>query len=158
MTPNQVLQALRRANDVARQAIVPVGVAVAGRQEVMVTEHCVLMAEGECSRRCTSCSRRLEGRVLRDRKGYEFPVRTDTSGRSHVYNSVPLDLTAALPEVLELGVSALRVDVGALSAGAAAAEVARVRTALDAAVAGRTLPAPADRSGVTSGHFFRGVS
>ena len=41
----------------------------------------------------------LQCRVLRDRKGHEFPVRTDVAGRSHVDILVPLDLSLSLPEV-----------------------------------------------------------
>ena len=70
-----------------------------------MTEHCVLMAEGPCDRECAArATRSADAACLRDRKGYEFPVRTDVSGRSHVYNSVPLDLIAALREVLDAGV------------------------------------------------------
>lgn len=141
---------------VAARAPVPVGVAVAGRQEVMVTEHCVLMAEGECSRACDTCARRAGMHVVRDRKGYEFPVRTDAFGRTHVYNSVPLDLTTSLREVLDTGVSALRADLVTETPDAAAAAVRRVRAALESVRSGGDAP-PADRSVSTSGHFYRGV-
>lgn len=148
----------RQLAAVAAQAVVPVGFALAGHQEVMVTEHCILMAEGECDQACGSCQRRRSVRRLRDRKGYEFPLMTDRFGRSHLFNAVPLDLTGALSELLEAGVSALRVDVDTLEPAAAAAEVARARGALNAALAGRPVHKQADRSKVTSGHFFRGVS
>jgi putative protease len=147
----------RQVADVAASAAVPVGIAVAGRQEVMVTEHCILMAQGRCSQRCEGCKRRQGWHFLRDRKGYSFPVRTDAAGRSHVFNSVPLDLTHALPEVLATGVSALRLDLETEPVNRAAAEVARVRQALQDTLAGRE-PARKDRDRVTAGHFFRGVS
>jgi len=114
------------------------------------------MAEGECGQRCDSCKRRSGWRFLRDRKGYSFPLRTDASGRTHVYNSVPLDLTHAFPEVLATGVSALRLDLETVRANSAAAIVARVRQTLQDVLAGRE-PARTERSTVTSGHFFRGV-
>ncbi len=101
----------RQIAEVTAQSPVPVGISVYGRQEVMVTEHCILMSEGECGQRCDSCKRRSGWRFLRDRKGYSFPLRTDSSGRTHIYNSVPLDLTHAFPEVLATGVSALRLDL-----------------------------------------------
>lgn len=142
--------------EVASSARVPVGVGVAGRQELMVTEHCVLMAEGPCGQNCPSCARRRGTRYLKDRKGYRFPVVTDPSGRTHVYNSVPLDLVASLADVLSTGVSALRVDVETEDAARAAALVRRVREALEASVRGRSVPKPP--TPVTSGHFFRGVS
>jgi len=147
----------RQVSEVVSACPVPVGVAVSGRQELMVTEHCILMSEGPCSQRCESCPRRQGWRFLRDRKGYSFPVKTDSSGRSHVYNSVPLDLTHALPELLATGVAALRLDLETEPANRAAAEVARVRQALQDTLAGRE-PVRVERDRVTSGHFFRGVS
>ena len=141
---------------VAAHATVPVGISVMGSQEVMVTEHCILMAEGECDRDCARCPRRRSGKWLLDRKGYRFPVRTDPSGRSHVYNSVPLDLLASIDEVLETGVAAVRLDLELLTAEDAAAQTRRARAALDsgsARVSGRAVGART----TTSGHFFRGV-
>jgi len=146
----------RQIAEVAAESVVPVGVSVLGRQEVMVTEHCVLMAEGPCSQRCETCKRRSGWRFLRDRKGYSFPVRTDPTGRSHIFNAVPLDLTSALPELLATGVAALRLDLETEPANRAAAQVARVRQALQDVLAGRE-PEKSDRSKVTAGHFFRGV-
>jgi putative protease len=146
----------RQVTDVAATAPLPVGIAIAGRQEVMVTEHCILMAQGPCGRRCGGCKRRQGWHFLRDRKGYSFPVKTDSAGRSHVFNSVPLDLTHALSEVLATGVSALRLDLETEPVNRAAAEVARVRQALQDTLAGRE-PARKDRDRVTAGHFFRGV-
>ena len=113
----------RQVAEVVKSSPVPSGIAIVGRQEVMVTEHCVLMAEGECRERCESCKRRKGWRFLRDRKGYSFPVRTDLAGRTHIYNAVPLDLTHALPEVLATGVAALRLDLETERANSAAAIV-----------------------------------
>lgn len=146
----------RQIAAVTAESAVATGIAVAGRQELMVTEHCILMAEGPCAQRCESCRRREGWRFLRDRKGYSFPVRTDAAGRSHVYNSVPLDLTHALPEVLDTKVSAIRLDLETEPANRAAAEVARVRRVLEDVLAGRK-PDRADRDRVTAGHFFRGI-
>jgi len=146
----------RQITEVAAASPVPVGTSVYGRQEVMVTEHCVLMAEGECAQRCESCKRRQGWRFLRDRKGYSFPVRTDASGRTHIYNSVPLDLTHALAEVLSTGVDAIRLDLETERANSAAQIVASFRQSLQDVLAGREMP-QTSRDRVTSGHFFRGV-
>jgi putative protease len=146
----------RQIKAIASESVVPVGVAVSGRQELMVTEHCILMAEGLCKQGCATCSRRSKARYLRDRKDYELPVITDPTGRSHVYNAVPLDLTAALPELLGCGVSALRLDLETVHANIAASWVARVRQALQDTLAGRE-PVTPEKGTVTSGHFFRGV-
>ncbi|MGV8083064.1 MAG: DUF3656 domain-containing protein [Coriobacteriia bacterium] len=147
----------RQIAELAALSPVPLGVAVYGRQELMVTEHCLLMAEGECTRGCAACERRARRHVLRDRKGYEFPVHTDPTGRSHVYNSVPLDLTAALPELLSAGVGALRMDLCCSSAEEVAKHVRLVRAALASAFAGaKTAKNQVERT--TSGHFFRGIT
>ena len=146
----------RQIVDIRALSSVPVGTAVYGRQEVMVTEHCILMAEGECDRCCGSCLRRAENRTLRDRKGYLFPVRTDSTGRSHVYNSVPLDLTPALADLVSAGVAALRIDLTMESVAEATGIVSNVRLALDEAYAGIGKPAVRQTES-TSGHFFRGL-
>ena len=135
----------------------PTGIAVLGRQELMVTEHCVLMAEGQCERGCALCSRRGRGTNLRDRKGYEFPVMTDTVGRSHIYNSVPLDLLTALPEIVAAGVSAVRVDAALENAHGAARFVSQLRQALERVNLGVEAAEPDRSSATTSGHYFRGV-
>jgi len=147
----------RQIAEVCSATRTPVGISVWGRQEVMVTEHCVLMAQGDCDRRCASCARRSSAHGLRDRKGYEFPVQTDIAGRTHVFNSVRLDLTAALPEIVESGVAALRVDVHTESPANAAAAVVTVLAAREAVMNGREPVAP-PRAASTSGHFFRGLS
>jgi len=148
----------RQVAAIAKSSPCPVGTAVYGRQEVMVTEHCVLMAQGPCDRACVSCGRRAVPHALKDRKGYEFPVITDPSGRSHVYNSVPLDLTSSIAELLEAGVTAFRIDLAVETADEATAIVHMVRKALAVAMAGKQLP-PAMRAGKsTSGHYFRGLT
>jgi putative protease len=148
--------------NVAAESPVGVGVVAFGRQELMVTEHCVLMAEGECVRACESCTRRRERHVLRDRKGYEFPVLSDPSGRSHVFNSVRLDLSGAVSDMLAGGVAALALDLRLESRAECARQVERFAGLLASA---RTRHAKHARtSGIergdspsTSGHYYRGV-
>lgn len=140
---------------VARQSSVPVGIAVAGLSEVMVTEHCILMSMGPCAQNCAECSRRKEVLALRDRKDYHFRVMTDVTGRSHIYNSVPLDLTDALEEIIDAGVGGIRLDLETALTSSVSHEVAVVRSALTDTLAGREVP-KVDTS-LTRGHFFRGV-
>jgi U32 family peptidase len=147
----------RQIAEVTGSSPLPTGVTVYGRQELMVTEHCILMAEGECAGRCGTCDRRAGRRVVRDRKGYEFPVVTDVTGRSHVFNSVPLDLTSALGELVSAGVSALRLDLELESADEAARQTRRVREVLERLSAGIEPPARDKSAATTSGHYFRGI-
>lgn len=145
----------RQIAEIAMYSVVPVGIAVAGLAEVMTTEHCVLMAMGPCAQNCESCKRRTSPVALRDRKDYHFRVITDVTGRSHIYNSVPLDLTDTFDEIASAGVGAVRLDLETALTSSVSGEVARVRQALTETVAGRTI----DRvdPNFTRGHFFRGI-
>lgn len=137
--------------------VLPLSVTVYGRQELMVTEHCVLQALGDCSRDCRSCTRRATPHMLRDRKGYGFPVTTDLQSRSHVHNSVPLDIIPQVPQLSRHAVSRFIVDARLLSAE----ETRRALERLVGAVGGRGTGAsdgPLVRDeGTTTGHLFRGV-
>jgi len=138
-----------------------VGTALFGQQEVMVTEACLLEgltdSANPCTQSCLDCNRRKRHYALRDKKGYCFPVSSDPFGRSHVYNSVPLDLTAAFPELLDSGVAALRLDLENALNTQAAKEVARARRNLIAMAGDEELELPRRPETVTKGHFFRGV-
>lgn len=147
----------RQITALAQATALPFGVALYGRQETMVMEHCALMALGDCNRICGTCGRRAGWFALRDAKGYSFPVMTDVMGRSHVFNSVPLDLTRALPELIDAGVAAVRLDFTVERLQEAQKITRLVREAVVAAVAGK----PAEDAGLarqaTSGQFFRGL-
>jgi len=147
----------RRLRALAGASPLPVGALVFGRLELMVAEHCVLRAIGPCDRRCDRCARRAGRWVLRDQKGYEFPVTTDRSGRAHIANSVTLDLTRALDEVLGAGVSAVRIEITDEPAAEVSRIVRAVAGAVEAVTAGIAPPPEALVSPATSGHFFRGV-
>jgi putative protease len=136
---------------------VAVGAVAGGRIELMIAEHCVLQAAGPCSHACASCERRGRQWVLRDRKGYEFPVTTDAAGRAHIYNSVPLDLSRALPELLEAGVAAIRLDLQSSTAEEAARLTRTWRGLLDDVARGAAAPQSPVAEPSTSGHFYRGL-
>ena len=147
----------RQVAQIGAEATVEVGLGVYGRQELMVTEHCILMAEGACDQHCGSCIRRLGARSLRDRKGYEFPVVTDVTGRSHLYNSVPLDLSAAVPEIVSAGISAVRLDLELEDAETAVRQTRRFCELLERTALGVVAAARERDPSTTSGHYFRGV-
>lgn len=134
---------------------VPLGMTVAGRQELMVTEHCLLMSQGACDERCDGCPRRGRRHWLRDRKDFDFPVVTDMLGRSHLFNGVELDVVHAIPDLLACGVSAFMVDATHMDERQTAKAVSRAVRALESAKAGgQALPKP---KGTTTGHLYRGV-
>ena len=147
----------RQMAALAAASPLPVGVLVGGRTELMVAEHCVVSAAGPCSGACVTCARQ-SGWTLRDRKDYEFPVRTDAAGRSHVYNSVPLDLSRALDDIVGPGVAAIRLDLQTETADTAAGLTRAWRTRLDVMLAGAPSPEEPLVQPSTSGHFFRGVA
>lgn len=70
-----------------------VDIAANGSTPLMITEHCLLTAEGPCSNSCPTCPRRLASqagdRLLAelDRKssGARFAVRVDEKGRTRLY-------------------------------------------------------------------------
>lgn len=147
---------LEQIKSLAKDSPVDLGITVIGTQELMVTEHCLLMSQGPCDQECAVCPRRKSPHFLKDRKGFEFPVVTDAFGRSHLYNSVELDVANMLPELLAAGISSFMVDTTMMNGEEAAQAVGRAVRALRVAQAdGNSI---AKVSGATSGHLFRGVS
>ncbi len=141
--------------EISASSPLPLALTVFGKQEVMVTEHCLLMAQGPCDQNCAKCVRRKAPRLLEDRKGYKLPVQTDNNGRSHLYNAVALDLIPSMPELVTLGISTMVVDATLLTTKEIKTEVERAVRARDLAVKGAgSLP---KREGYTTGHLFRGI-
>lgn len=70
-----------------------VDIAADGSTPLMITEHCLLTAEGPCSNNCLICPRRLASQagdrflVELDRKssGARLTVRVDEKGRTRLY-------------------------------------------------------------------------
>ena len=147
---------LRQIEEVAKDAPVELGVLLIGAQELMVTEHCMLMSQGPCDESCAECPRRKSPHVLKDRKGYEFPVVTDAMGRSHLYNAVELDIASSMPELLAAGISSYMVDATLMNAEETAHAVGRAIRALH--VAQNDGNAIAKMPNTTRGHLYRGVS
>jgi putative protease len=135
---------------------VPLGLTIIGTQELMITEHCLLMSQGFCNEDCDACPRRKSPHYLKDRKDFEFPVVTDCLGRSHLYNSVQLDVAHALPELIHAGISAVMVDATLMNAEQTAQAVGRAVHACD--LAKRDTGTVSKPAAATSGHLFRGVS
>ena len=142
--------------DLAQVSPVPLGLVVAGAQELMITEHCLLMSQGPCAETCESCPRRGTAHKLVDRKGFEFPVVTDLVGRSHLYNGIELDAVPVMCDLLDIGISAVMVDTTLMDKKAASDAVGRVLKARDLAVSEHR--AAGKRPNTTTGHLFRGVS
>ena len=147
---------LVQIEELGDMAPMPLGLAIMGQTELMVTEHCLLMSQGPCNQKCTECARRKSPHYLKDRKGYEMPVITDCTGRSHLYNAVQMDVAHLMPEIIEAGVSTVLVDTTLMNVKETTEKVARAVRARDIAQKDGNKVAKAE--GATSGHLFRGVS
>lgn len=153
LSPELTLAQIKQLGD---ERPLELGLTVIGTQELMTCEHCLLMAKGPCAQNCPTCTRRKGAHVLRDRKGYQFPVVTDELGRSHLYNAVQLDVVPDIPQLLASGVTAFLIDATLMNGEETAQAVGRVKRALSVAQAdGNSLAKMPD---TTSGHLHRGVS
>ncbi len=122
---------LAQIKQLADESPIPVGLVVHGRQELMVSDHCFLMAEGPCDQKCAKCSRRKgQQRYYKDRKGYMFPVTTDINGRGHLYNAVKLDIAHAIGDLKRAGVTGYAVDTTLLDEAEGEEQFYRARRAL----------------------------
>lgn len=147
---------LVQIEELGDMAPMPLGLTIMGQTELMVTEHCLLMSQGPCNQKCAECARRKSPHYLKDRKGYEMPVITDCTGRSHLYNAVQMDVAHLMPEIIGAGVSTVLVDTTLMNAKETTEKVARAVRARDIAQKDGNKVAKAE--GATSGHLFRGVS
>lgn len=147
---------LVQIEELGDMAPMPLGLAIMGQTELMVTEHCLLMSQGPCNQKCTECARRKSPHYLKDRKGYEMPVINDCTGRSHLYNAVQMDVAHLMPEIIGAGVSTVLVDTTLMNVKETTEKVARAVRARDIAQKDGNKVAKAE--GATSGHLFRGVS
>lgn len=147
---------LVQVEELGDMAPMPLGLTIMGQTELMVTEHCLLMSQGPCNQKCTECARRKSPHYLKDRKGYEMPVITDCTGRSHLYNAVQMDVAHLMPEIIGAGVSTVLVDTTLMNVKETTEKVARAVRARDIAQKDGNKVAKAE--GATSGHLFRGVS
>ena len=146
---------LAQIEELGKNTSVPLGLTVMGAQELMVTEHCLLMSQGPCDEDCPHCQRRMSPHYLKDRKGYELPILTDVCGRSHLYNAVLLDAAHAVPELIRAGITALMVDTTLMNVAETTKAVQRLVRARDIGLkSGDQVSRAQD---VTSGHLFRGI-
>ncbi len=148
--------ALGQIQTLGERGSVEMGITIMGRTDLMVTEHCLLMSQGPCNQQCDTCPRRKSPHYLKDRKGYEMPVVTDCCGRSHLYNAVPMDIAHLVPDLIQVGISAIMVDTATMNTAETTEAVARAVRARDLAL--KSGNAVGRAQGTTTGHIFRGVS
>ena len=152
----------RQMSSMVSKSPVPLTIIAYGRLPLMVSEYCALgsflgsLDTGTCTRPCHGRSY-----FLRDRKGIDFPIKTDQFCRMHILNSKILSLLPYVPKLLHMGISTLRIEGRGILPG----ELGAVTTAYRRAM---SLPFPlseqaqeglrlAEGNNVTRGHYFRGV-
>ncbi len=89
--------------------------------------------------------------LLKDEKGFAFPVKTDLLGRTYVMNSRELCMLEYVSEMLEAGVGCLRIEAGMYDKDKTREITRAYREAMDKRM-GRGCEGE-----YTTGHYFRGV-
>ncbi len=83
-----------------------------GKIELMVSEYCAIgstFGGKTASKNCNSSCEHGEYCII-DRKNIKFPIKTDKFCRSHIYNSVSLNLISDMKEVRNMGIKSFRLD------------------------------------------------
>jgi putative protease len=132
-----------------------------GRLELMESEHCLIggllgNSKGQCNAPCRS------GKfTLVDEKNYEFPLFMDYKCRMHLLNSRSLCMLEYVPEILESGVSSLRIETLGIENADEIRRITRAyRNSIDTYLeTGKKGCQNCEKlgKGFTTGHYFRGV-
>jgi len=95
-------------------------------------------------------SRGIKDTLLKDEKGFAFPVKT-VLGRTYVMNSRELCMLEYVPEIIEAGVSCLRIEAEVYDKDKTRRITMAYREAMDKRMGKHC------EGGYTTGHYFRGV-
>ena len=132
---------------------------VHGRLELLESEHCLVggllgNSKGKCYAPCGSGNF-----TLVDEKNYEFPLLTDFQCRTHILNSKILCMLEYIPEILNTGVSSLRLETLGMEKDEVQKITFAYRKAIDSYLAGKPALETCNKIGAdfTTGHYFRGV-
>ncbi|MBP1909671.1 DUF3656 domain-containing U32 family peptidase [Methanolobus bombayensis] len=136
---------------------------VHGQIQIMESEHCLIggiLGEGnENGFNCNSQCKSGKFEII-DEKGYEFPIRTDSECRTHIFNSRELCLLEDVPQLIKTGLSRLRIDATNMDDYNVSMVTRAYRANIDAYYTGDTkhLWHGKDISEFhTRGHYHRGV-
>ncbi len=97
---------------IAKNIKTPVQVVVYGKYELMVSEYCVIGSTFGNKSSTSNCNFRCDKDkfVLRDRMNEEFLVTTDKYCRSHIYNTLPVNIVPFIKELRKNNINNYRVD------------------------------------------------
>ena len=143
----------------------PVECIAHGRLELMESEHCLVGGllgglPGTNKDRCNAPCK-AGNFVLVDEKKYEFPLLMDHQCRMHLLNSRALCMLEYVPDLLECGITSLRIETLGMEN---AEEIRKVTLAYRKAIdtyleIGKQGQDRCESlgKGFTTGHYFRGV-
>ncbi|MDU1442160.1 MAG: DUF3656 domain-containing protein [Clostridium cochlearium] len=98
--------------DVLKKSSIPVQLLLYGRIELMVSEYCPIGSSFSHKNKLKECNNvcQKDNFSLIDRKGEKFPIVTDKFCRSHILNTVPLNLIQYIKELEEMGIHSFRME------------------------------------------------
>ncbi|MDF1532017.1 MAG: DUF3656 domain-containing protein [ANME-2 cluster archaeon] len=94
---------------------------------------------------------RVHEAILEDEKGFTYPVRTDEQKRSYIMNSRELCMLNHITELIEAGVSCLRIEAKTYDGKTTGKVTQSYRKAIDNGTIGHC------GSKYSTGHFFSGI-
>lgn len=95
---------------------------------------------------------------LKDEKGFVFPVKTDSQGRTYIMNSRELCMLEYVPDLIKTGVGCLRIEAKTYDKGKTGKITEAYRKAIDSSISEKRSDEECnDSGGYTKGHYFRGV-
>jgi putative protease len=141
---------------------------VQGCIEAMVSEDCILQPLLTCNSDSPQKSTPRAFCGIRDSTGRIFPVRSDGSCRTHVFNAVETCLIDHIPSLVQMGIDSVAIDARGRTAAYAGQMVQIYRDAISGAtldgMAARERLIPLKKQvkkialgGITAGHFVKGL-
>lgn len=151
---------LAQIKNLAGKTTGTIGTIVHGKLPVMVSEYCPVAACMSCTRdggkQKLPCRQAQYG--LKDRKDYVLPLRMDHNCRMHLYNPIDLCLLDHLGNIIDAGVSVVRIEAKAEDANWVSAVVgAYTKKLVGDKITQADLLMYSDTGNYTKGHYFRGV-
>ena len=155
---------LTQVEALAKTSPIPLGCIVDGNLELMVSEYCATgsfiggLHTGKCSAPCVNSGKRF---FLKDRKDIKFPLVMDQYCHMHVLNANRLSMLPHAMKFRKMGISQLRIEGRYMTAGELKKIVANYKKYLiydnDLNEQEKAVAMGLEGSGITRGHYFRGV-
>lgn len=130
------------------------GIKVFGRNQAMISEHCVLQVANACIEDCKRCRLRTQELYLQDSEGNKYPVYTDVLGRSRIFDSKPLDIVEHIPQLLKAGVAKFLIDARGLDQVQLCDAIERVQSFTAQSRGDRNTIKPTQKPASYTGHLF----